>query len=305
MKRFLALLTALFISHSIFAQYTDTITVGGDVNKYYPVKFYDGGWDNNVATVLQIGRSNVHLAGGGYSWLGSVIATFKYHVTAWGHGSNFIDADIHQLYSPYGANYPLVGGWADVTGGNGNHEILIWLRGNTPYYLHSNYPVLPVVYVTSDYIEQPGNIVHTFKPAPEPYVNYQGVTFQESGYFNGTGLNYFGGSVGIGTRTTGSFKLAVEGAIGARKIQVTQGAWADFVFQPDYKLPSLQETEQYVKANSHLPGIPSEKEVQEKGIDIGEMNKILVQKIEELTLHVIAQQKQLDSIKVVMQPAGH
>lgn len=111
------------------------------------------------------------------------------------------------------------------------------------------------------------------------------------------------GNVGIGTTDPGSYKLAVEGTIGARRVKVTQSTWADFVFEPDYQLPSLSELETYIKTNKHLPDVPSAAEVTKDGLDVGEMNKILLQKIEELTLHLIelekknvAQQAQIDQL---------
>ncbi|RPD42832.1 hypothetical protein [Chitinophaga barathri] len=102
------------------------------------------------------------------------------------------------------------------------------------------------------------------------------------------------GNVGIGTgiNTPSMYKLAVEGAIGARKVKVMQGTWADFVFHDDYKLPSLHEVESFVKTNKHLPGIPSEAEVIKEGVDVGEMNKLLLQKVEELTLYIIDLKKE-------------
>lgn len=102
------------------------------------------------------------------------------------------------------------------------------------------------------------------------------------------------GSVGIGTSTPGIYKLAVEGTIGARKVKVTQAAWADFVFQDHYKLPSIAELEKYIERNKHLPDVPSEKEVLKNGIDLGEMNAKLLQKIEELTLYIIQMNKRND-----------
>ncbi|RPD39291.1 hypothetical protein EG028_19375 [Chitinophaga barathri] len=105
------------------------------------------------------------------------------------------------------------------------------------------------------------------------------------------------GNVGIGTNITGTYKLAVEGTIGARKVKVTTTAWADFVFHPDYDLPSLAEVESFIKTNGHLPEIPSEKEVMETGIDLGDMNKKLLQKVEELTLYLIELKKENAGIK--------
>lgn len=101
------------------------------------------------------------------------------------------------------------------------------------------------------------------------------------------------GNIGIGTITPpAEFKLAVNGTIGARKVKVTQAAWSDFVFHDDYKLPSLMEVENFVKKNKHLPGIPTEAEVVKDGVDVGEMDKLLLQKIEELTLYIIDLKKE-------------
>ncbi|SFD98724.1 hypothetical protein SAMN05518672_10448 [Chitinophaga sp. CF118] len=125
-----------------------------------------------------------------------------------------------------------------------------------------------------------------------PYQN----RFSGDVYLPGNSVFNTDGNLGIGTTAPGTNKLAVEGTIGARKMQVKQTSWADFVFQPDYQLPPLQELEKYIQANKHLPGIPTETEVQEKGIDLGEMNKLLLQKVEELTLHVIDLQKQINQL---------
>jgi hypothetical protein len=96
------------------------------------------------------------------------------------------------------------------------------------------------------------------------------------------------GNVGIGTTNPGSFKLAVEGTIGARDVMVTNvSPWPDYVFQPGYRLRPLSEVDAYIQANHHLPEIPSESEVKEKGVSVGEMQSKLLAKVEELTLHMI------------------
>lgn len=105
------------------------------------------------------------------------------------------------------------------------------------------------------------------------------------------------GNIGIGTSQPGIHKLAVEGSIGARRVKVTQGTWSDFVFHPDYKLPALSEVEKFIKENQHLPEIPSAAEVQKEGLDLGEMNKKLLQKVEELTLYLIDIKKELNELK--------
>ncbi|AUP80557.1 hypothetical protein [Flavivirga eckloniae] len=100
------------------------------------------------------------------------------------------------------------------------------------------------------------------------------------------------GNIGIGTNNPGSWKLAVNGNIRAKEIKVETG-WSDFVFFKDYKLPTLEEVESHIKEKGHLKDIPSAKEVEKNGIYLGEMDSKLLQKIEELTLYTIEQEKQL------------
>ncbi len=101
------------------------------------------------------------------------------------------------------------------------------------------------------------------------------------------------GNVGIGTNATDTdSKLTVAGKISAQDITIKADAGgADFVFEKDYALPPLDHVEQFVKDNKHLPDIPSAKEMQENGVQISEMQAKLLQKIEELTLYIINQDK--------------
>lgn len=106
------------------------------------------------------------------------------------------------------------------------------------------------------------------------------------------------GNVSIGTDNSFGYKLAVKGNMIAEQVVVKlYGTWPDFVFSKDHAMMNLYEVENFISKNSHLPNVPSAKEVEEKGIDLGEMNKILLQKIEELTLYMIEQQKQIDELK--------
>jgi len=117
--------------------------------------------------------------------------------------------------------------------------------------------------------------------------------------YNKTGNIYLanqGGNVGIGTLSPGTWKLAVNGKIRAKEIKVETG-WSDFVFYDDYKLPTLQEVEKHIEENGHLKDIPSAKEVEENGIFLGEMNSKLLQKIEELTLYTIQQEKKIQKLE--------
>lgn len=104
------------------------------------------------------------------------------------------------------------------------------------------------------------------------------------------------GKVGIGISRPKN-TLDVNGKLHAREVLIDNTGWADFVFDKSYKLPTLEEVEAHINKHSRLPEIPSEAEVKENGINVGEMQVILLQKIEELTLYVIQQQKELNEVK--------
>ena len=104
------------------------------------------------------------------------------------------------------------------------------------------------------------------------------------------------GNVGIG-ETNPTNKLDVKGTIHSQEVKVDMKDWSDFVFKKEYNLPTLQEVEKHINEKGHLENIPSEGEVLKNGINLGEMNAKLLQKIEELTLYVIEQNKRLDKVE--------
>ena len=104
------------------------------------------------------------------------------------------------------------------------------------------------------------------------------------------------GNVGIGTTIPDS-KLAVNGTIHSKEVKVDMTGWSDFVFKKEYDLPTLEEVEKHIKEKGHLENIPSEEEVVENGINLGEMNAKLLQKIEELTLYMIEMKKENEEMK--------
>jgi hypothetical protein len=125
------------------------------------------------------------------------------------------------------------------------------------------------------------------------------------------------GNVGIGTTDTFGHKLAVDGkatfknevlasefkvyTFGANTIGITATPWPDYVFESDYDLLSLEEVEDHISQKGHLPNVPSAKEVEAEGsFSLGEMNKKLLEKVEELTLYLIEQNKEIKQLKQQM-----
>jgi hypothetical protein len=105
------------------------------------------------------------------------------------------------------------------------------------------------------------------------------------------------GNVGIGTTNPGTSKLAVEGTIAARRVKVTSSnPWPDYVFHDEYQLPALSALEAFIAKNKHLPDMPTADQVKD-GVDLGEVNRLLVQKVEELTLYLIEVTKQNDALR--------
>ncbi len=129
---------------------------------------------------------------------------------------------------------------------------------------------------------------------------------EQLGFNTVSSLDFFiqhTGNVGIGTISPGE-KLEVNGTIRSKEVRVEATGWPDYVFESDYNLRSLEETETYIKENKHLPEIPSAKEMEANGVQLGEMNMLLLKKIEELTLYVIdlkkeneAQQNEIEKLK--------
>jgi hypothetical protein len=136
-----------------------------------------------------------------------------------------------------------------------------------------------------------------------PYMNYVMFLSDE----NRVGINTnnptadltVNGRALIGSPTTpmpGNYKLFVQGGILTEQVKVAvigTSGWADYVFSPSYQLRSLAEVEAYIKENQHLPGVSSASELETEGLDLGAMQAIQMEKIEELTLYLIELEKKI------------
>jgi len=110
------------------------------------------------------------------------------------------------------------------------------------------------------------------------------------------------GDVGIGATSPAGYKLGVNGSVIATTVVVKLYAnWPDYVLKPAYKLPALSQVKSYIDLNQHLPDVPSAADISKDGLNLGEMNKLLVKKVEELTLYLIDQSNQLEKQKEVNQ----
>ena len=187
--------------------------------------------------------------------------------------------------------------------GNDENHPIIWIGNENTPWLKSTFIVSEVMLPgeVEDWIEGwELSIDQNFDPVQEAKQTISNVLplsqasliWQKSGsdriYFNG-------GKVGIGLEDPGNYHLAVNGDMKARKVKATMAdsEWPDYVFTPGYPLTDLQVLEEQIQKLHHLPGIPSAAQVKREGIFLDEMAAKLLEKVEELTLHLIEQNKML------------
>ena len=124
------------------------------------------------------------------------------------------------------------------------------------------------------------------------------VTPDQKLHVNGNGI--VSGNLRVGSVPVPSgYKLAIEGKVICEEVRVklASSGWPDYVFSNNYRLSPLWEVEKFIKKNKHLPNIPSADEVEKEGIAVGDMQKKMMEKIEELTLYIIELKREIDSIK--------
>ncbi|MGF7076199.1 hypothetical protein [Mucilaginibacter sp. 3215] len=104
------------------------------------------------------------------------------------------------------------------------------------------------------------------------------------------------GNIGIGTANPLN-KLDVNGTLHAKQVKIDLVGWSDYVFEKNYQLPALSLVKTYIQENKHLPGVPSEAEMIKTGLDVSEANKLLLRKMEEMTLYMIEAKEEITTLK--------
>lgn len=142
-------------------------------------------------------------------------------------------------------------------------------------------------------IDRPNGVLPQFTVSDSTQAQ-QGI-FSLGGHSGKISVNNLNGNVGVGT-TSAAEKLDVNGKIRSKEIIVEAENWPDYVFESDYELMPLSELKSYINTNKHLPEMPSSKEVEESGVELGQINKLLLKKIEELTLHLLKKEEELQKL---------
>ncbi len=283
------LIVTLFVFQSIFSQ--NTFPTSGNVGI---------GTTNPVGKLDVIGSAKFRESNGSYySELSS--DTNNAYLRSYGVANSLLIYDIlgkPLVMQPYSGNVGIGTFNPDeklVVNGNAKVKENLFITGASGGYTTGDNPIL--------YFGTVSEFAKINVPFADKMIfsSYHGYTFNTS--YNGSlvlpALTIsIMGNVGIGT-TNPTSKLTVAGNIHAQEVKVTinAGVVPDYVFANDYKLKSLQEVEDYIKQNSHLPEIPSATEIEKNGLMLAEMNLNLLKKMEEMTLYMIEQNKQIIDLK--------
>jgi hypothetical protein len=256
-------------------------------------------WGNDADTYFRIGNGKIGI--GKDMWYNPDNAGTWYNTVS----GNYFAAPQFELWS---SNYPGngVGDAAMIT----SHSVRTGSSGSTNWVRHNTYirrkssngnngwdgiALHDGIAVDNQFL-YPGITTLTYWER-DPYHDLQSWGSGQSAY-----MKLDQGKLIVGTKKQNSGNhtgalLQVYGKAVATEVIVTQLNWADFVFDDNYKLPSLKEVESFYKANRHLPEVPTTKEIAENGNDLGKTDALLLQKIEELTLYMVEQQKEIELLK--------
>ena len=157
--------------------------------------------------------------------------------------------------------------------------------GGNPFYLwaHGNTQALSHMRIGTDYS-------HIGDAAIEIFQHYANPSPPDPGRV------IVNGFLGVGTLYP-SERLSVNGKIKAKEVNVSTAGWADHVFRSEYELMSLSQLRAFISRHGHLPNIPTEEEVFEKGVNLSEMTVKLLEKVEELTIYLVQQQDRIGELE--------
>jgi len=281
----LLILIALLISYHL----GKAQAILGDPNKDNNTKLYIYEYYHHTAEQEWIKLFSIknYNADQGY-WGKGGVAGRAYFVDYQGSGGSFIDFSFPQKLS--GTQKPIL----QLSGNSANQ--LQWYakisneNGNEEFY--DVYIKTPIAHLGLTFLIRGNDFTPFFQKE-----NTTPTQFNWSSIANPESFSFFNnaGNIGLGTLNP-TEKLSVNGKIRAREIKVQATDWPDYVFEEGYKVGTLKELETYIKANKHLPGMPSAKDVEANGIAVSEMLKLQQQKIEELTLHLIEKDKKIDAL---------
>lgn len=300
-SKMLCSLFSCIVVNAFTQNYYGSFSAGGTSNNYYPVLFSVSGVDGNSSLgKLSVYIDNVHANG---SWSGSFHSDIEFISSNWGHMNTNIVEFTYVSGNGYYYNDP-IGDIADGSTLGGGSQMVIWLKGGATYQwsttLNSRVVLMDGNSAGSSKINASGATLNILTSQSQLVAAAKNNRYLQSIGFGTAGNGYFGGNVGIGT-TNPAEKLSVNGNIRSKKLIVTQTGWTDYVFDSSYQLQSLTEVEQFIKTNRHLPDVPSAKEVEKEGLNVGDNQAVLLKKIEELTLYMIEMKKDNEVMKKEIQ----
>lgn len=320
MKKGIIITFILLISASIFGQTATTVEVLDKRDNNEPPTYY-----NRQVSFEFKKRDVIGVPGSGYYSGLMTIAPWRDNTGNAHHQLNFNDGGI--FYRTGLPSSEIWGSWTQILTSNMNIKLegtygaefkkgvypfkAFWNysddgTGYGPAWIHTNTSTNGTTNPTM-FLQTSGNSAHLrvndaigLGPMTVSLGSYPSITTNT--WISGAqGENSFinnGGNLLIGKKTqqNANYKLDVEGTIRANEIKVNLDG-ADFVFEPDYKLRRLSVLEKYIKEHQHLPEIVPASEMKSTGVNVGEMNTLLLQKIEELTLYIIEQNKEIEKLK--------
>ncbi len=194
-----------------------------------------------------------------------------------------------------------------TTNPNPNHGYKLYVAGNTGIIGETNIFGTMAIGDTSSNLVAGENLIlgYSLDAADDANLLYLENSNSQNYELSSKFVVKANGNVGIGTTSLScsscsGYKLFVKDGIRTEKVKVeiaAENGWADYVFAKDYKLMPLKEVENYINNNGHLPEVPSTEEAIQNGIELKEMNILLLKKVEELTLHLIEQDKRIEELE--------